>query len=105
MLPNKDLEWRDVIAGAAGTALLFELGQFALGWFFASSAVARPYGAAGGLIVLLLWVYYSAQVFLLGAEFTKVYACRFGSQQQGCDGIAGAAPVTLRGSPSARTSG
>jgi len=90
VLPNKDLEWRDVIAGAAGTALLFELGQFALGWFFTSSAVARPYGAAGGLIVLLLWVYYSAQVFLLGAEFTKVYACRFGSQQQGCDGIAGA---------------
>lgn len=91
VLPNKDLEWRDVIAGAAGTALLFEIGQFALGWFFTSSAVARPYGAAGGLIVLLLWVYYSAQVFLLGAEFTKVYACRFGSQQQGCDGIAGIA--------------
>ena len=91
MLPNKDLEWRDVIAGAAGTALLFEAGQFLLGWFFTSSAIAKPYGAAGGLIVLLLWVYYSAQVFLLGAEFTKVYACRFGSQQQDCDGIAGAA--------------
>lgn len=84
VLPNKDLEWRDVLAGALGTALLFQLGQFLLIYFLGSSTIAKPYGAAGGLILLLLWVYYSAQVFLLGAEFTKVYACRFGSQQ-GCD--------------------
>jgi membrane protein len=91
-LPNKALEWRDVIAGAIGTAILFELGQCLLGWFLGSSMIARPYGAAGGLIVLLLWVYYSAQVFLLGAEFTKVYACHFGSQQ-GCEGLVGTAHI------------
>lgn len=81
VLPNKNLEWRDVILGAVGTAALFQLGQILLVYFLGSSAVAKPYGAAGGLILLLMWVYYSAQVFLLGAEFTKVYACAFGSQQ------------------------
>jgi membrane protein len=81
VLPNLDLEWRDVLFGAFGTALLVQLGQSLLAWYFASSSIATPYGAAGGLIVLLLWVYYSAQVFLLGAEFTKVFACRYGSQQ------------------------
>jgi membrane protein len=91
-LPNLDLQWRDVIAGALGTALLFLLGQILLGWFLGSSMIARPYGAAGGLILLLLWAYYSAQVFLLGAEFTKVYACHFGSQQ-GCEGLEGAAHI------------
>jgi len=91
MLPNRAIEWHDVIAGALGTTLLFELGQYLLGWFLGNSSLAKPYGAAGGMIVLLMWVYYSAQVFLLGAEFTKVYACRFGSQQ-GCDGL----PATAR---------
>ncbi|HEY4941953.1 MAG TPA: YihY/virulence factor BrkB family protein [Rhizomicrobium sp.] len=81
VLPNKDLQWRDVGVGAFGTALLFQLGQFLIGYYLGSSGLATPYGAAGGLIVMLLWVYYSAQVFLLGAEFTKVYACHFGSQQ------------------------
>ncbi len=81
VVPNKDLEWRDVRVGAVGTALLFQLGQFLLGYYFGSTGLATPYGAAGGLIVMLVWVYYSAQVFLLGAEFTKVYACHFGSQQ------------------------
>ena len=84
VLPNKELEWRDVFLGAVGTAALFQLGQVLLVYFLGSSAIARPYGAAGGLILLLMWVYYSAQVFLLGAEFTKVYACAFGSQQH-CD--------------------
>ncbi len=81
VLPNKDLQWRDVGAGAVGTALLFQLGQFLIGYYLGSSGLATPYGAAGGLIVMLLWVYYSAQVFLLGAEFTKVFAGHFGSQQ------------------------
>ncbi|HXC57319.1 MAG TPA: YihY/virulence factor BrkB family protein [Rhizomicrobium sp.] len=86
ILPNKDLEWRDVGAGALGTALLFQLGQFLIGTYLGNSSLATPYGAAGGLIVMLLWVYYSAQVFLLGAEFTKVFACHFGSQQSAiCD--------------------
>lgn len=81
VLPNKDLEWRDVGVGAFGTALLFQVGQVLLGYYLANSSYAGAYGAAGGLIVMLLWVYYSAQVFLLGAEFTKVYANKFGSQQ------------------------
>jgi membrane protein len=81
VLPEKDLQWRDVIFGAMLTSFLFEVGQVLLGLYLGSSAVASPYGAAGGLIVLLLWVYYSAQVFLLGAEFTKVYARHYGSQQ------------------------
>ena len=80
MLPNKDIEWRDVVAGAIGTALLFQLGQFLLGYYLGSSAIATPYGAAGGLIALLIWVFYSAQVFLLGAEFTKVYSIHYGSR-------------------------
>ena len=81
VLPEKDLQWRDVIFGAMLTSFLFEIGQVLLGLYLGSSAVASSYGAAGGLIVLLLWVYYSAQVFLLGAEFTKVYARHYGSQQ------------------------
>jgi membrane protein len=81
VLPNKNVEWRDVIGGAIGTALLFQIGQFLLGYYLGSSAIATPYGAAGGLIVLLIWVYYSAQVFLLGAEFTKVYSVHYGSKQ------------------------
>lgn len=81
VLPNKSLEWRDVIVGAVVTSLLFLLGQMLIGFYLGSVGTSAPFGAAGSLIVVLLWVYYSAQVFLLGAEFTKVYACHFGSQQ------------------------
>jgi membrane protein len=84
ILPNLDLEWRDVIAGAVGTAALFQVGQLILAYFLGTAGLARSYGAAGGLILLLFWVYYSAQIFLLGAEFTKVYACRYGSHH-GCE--------------------
>jgi membrane protein len=73
VLPDRHLRWRDVITGAVATAVLFTIGKSLIGWYIGSSAVASSYGAAGGLIVLLLWVYYSAQIFLLGAEFTKVY--------------------------------
>jgi membrane protein len=90
VLPNKAIEWRDVIAGAIGTAVLFQIGQFLLGYYLGSSTIASAYGAAGGLITLLIWVYYSAQVFLLGAEFTKVYSLRYGSHRN--KGI-GAPPV------------
>jgi membrane protein len=81
VLPNKNIEWRDVAAGAIGTALLFQVGQFLLGYYLGSSTIATTYGAAGGLIALLIWVYYSAQVFLLGAEFTKVYSETYGSRR------------------------
>ncbi|MBL7097158.1 MAG: YihY/virulence factor BrkB family protein [Alphaproteobacteria bacterium] len=83
VLPNRNLEWRDVAIGAVITALLFQLGQFLIGTYIGSTGLGASYGAAGGLIVMLAWVYYSAQVFLLGAEFTKVYACQFGSQKSG----------------------
>jgi membrane protein len=81
VLPDKDLEWRDVLVGAVVTAFLFSIGKFLIGLYIGSSAVASSYGAAGVLIVALLWIYYSAQIFLLGAEFTKVYAHHHGSQQ------------------------
>jgi membrane protein len=82
VLPDRELQWRDVIVGAVVTAVLFTIGKSLIGWYLGSSAVASSYGAAGGLIVLLLWVYYSVQVFLLGAEFTKVFANRHGSKQE-----------------------
>ncbi len=81
VLPDKDLEWRDVAVGAAVTAFLFNIGKFLIGFYIGSSAAASSYGAAGALIVALLWIYYSTQIFLLGAEFTKVYAHHHGSQQ------------------------
>jgi membrane protein len=81
VLPNKALLWRDVIVGAAGTAMLFEAGQWLITLYLARFVAANVYGAAGGVIVLLVWVYYSAQIFLLGAEFTKVWAHHYGSQQ------------------------
>jgi membrane protein len=81
VLPERMLQWRDVIVGSVVTAILFTIGKSLIGWYIGSSAVASSFGAAGGLIVLLLWVYYSAQIFLLGAEFTKVYVNRHGSKR------------------------
>ena len=79
VLPDVELTWRDVLVGAVVTALLFNLGKFLIGLYLAHSAMASSYGAAGALIIVLLWIYYSAQIFLLGAEFTKVYASRRGT--------------------------
>jgi membrane protein len=76
LLPDIDLEWGDVAVGAIGTAVLYELGQLVIGLYLHSAGASAAYSAAGGLIVVLLWIYYSAQVFLLGAEFTKIYATR-----------------------------
>ncbi len=81
ILPDTDLEWPDVFIGAIATAFLFGVGKLLIGLYLRSSSIASTYGAAGGLIALLLWIYYCAQIFLLGAEFTKAYACRRGSQQ------------------------
>jgi membrane protein len=74
VLPDRRLEWRDVIVGAVGTALLFNIGKALIGWYIGGSGMAKSYGAAGALVVVLLWVYYSAQIFLLGAEFTRAWA-------------------------------
>jgi membrane protein len=81
VLPDRHLEWRDVVVGGVVTAILFNIGNSLIGWYIGSSAAASSYGAAGALIALLLWVYYSIQLFLLGAEFTKIYANRHGSKQ------------------------
>jgi membrane protein len=67
ILPDKKLEWRDVMVGAIVTSLLFLIGKSLIGWYLGTSAVASTYGAAGALIVVLLWVYYSSQIFLLGS--------------------------------------
>lgn len=82
VVPDVEIQWRDVWLGAAVTAVLFNIGKWAIGFYLAQSAPASAYGAAGSLIVLLLWVYYSAQILFLGAEFTQVYANRFGSRIQ-----------------------
>ena len=79
VLPAVQLAWRDVVIGAAVTALLFSIGKHLIGVYLGNSAATSMYGAAGSLLVVLVWVYYSAQIFLFGAEFTKVYALRFGS--------------------------
>jgi membrane protein len=79
VLPDAPLSWGDVWIGAGFTAALFSLGKYAIGLYLGNSAVASSFGAAGSLIALLLWVYYSAQIFFLGAEFTRQYALEFGS--------------------------
>ncbi|QRQ85207.1 YihY/virulence factor BrkB family protein [Cupriavidus oxalaticus] len=79
IMPRTKIRWFDVWLGAIVTALLFTLGKFLIGLYIGKSGVASGYGAAGSLVVLLLWVYYAAQIFLLGAEFTWHFAQRFGS--------------------------
>jgi membrane protein len=74
ILPDRPLAWKDVILGAVITTLLFTAGKSFIAFYIGSSGTVSSYGAAGALIALLLWVYYSAQIFLLGAEFTKAYA-------------------------------
>jgi membrane protein len=73
-MPRAVIRWRDVWIGALVTSLLFSLGKFAIGLYIGKTGVESSYGAAGALVVLLVWVYYSAQVFLMGAEFTKVFS-------------------------------
>jgi membrane protein len=78
-LPDVEIHWKDVWIGAALTSILFTTGKFLIGFYLGSSSVTSVYGAAGSLITVLLWVYYSALIFFLGAEFTQVYATQYGS--------------------------
>jgi len=80
LLPAVRLEWSDVIIGASVTSLLFTIGKQLVGLYLGKASFGSTYGAAGSLVVLLVWVYYSAQLFFLGAEFTKVYTRTFGSR-------------------------
>lgn len=78
VLPDAKVRWHDVWIGAIGTAILFTLGQFLIGLYLGKSSVASSYGAAGSVIIILLWVYYSGCILFFGAEFTKVYALECG---------------------------
>jgi membrane protein len=80
LLPNCWVPWSDVWLGAVLTAVLFTLGKYALGAYLGHAAIGSSYGPAGSFVVLLVWVYYSAQILLLGAEFTEVYSRRRGSR-------------------------
>ena len=79
-MPRARIAWHDVWIGAAVTALLFEIGKFLIGLYLGKTSVASGFGAAGSLVVLLVWVYFAAQVFLLGAEFTWAYSHAYGSK-------------------------
>lgn len=79
VLPDAQVAWSNVWVGAALTALLFTIGKFAIGFYLGKSDVGSAYGAAGSLVIVLIWVYYTAQILLFGAEFTQVYADRVGA--------------------------
>jgi membrane protein len=87
LMPRVKVQWHDVWLGALVTSLLFTVGKFLIGLYIGKSGVASGFGAAGSLIVVFIWVYYSAQIFLLGAEFTWVYAKTLGSLR-GQEGVA-----------------
>lgn len=79
VLPDAKIKWKDVLAGAVTTAVFFMLAKFAISFYISKSDVGSTYGAAGSLVILLLWVYFSAMILYFGAEFTKAYAVEFGS--------------------------
>ena len=81
ILPDRSLSWRDVGVGAFATALMFTVGKTLIGLYIGSSSIASSYGAAGAFVIVLVWIYYSSQIFLLGAEFTKVWAAHHGSAE------------------------
>ncbi|MCS0612852.1 YihY/virulence factor BrkB family protein [Massilia kyonggiensis] len=97
LLPRVKLSWHDVTIGALGTAIMFTVGKFAIGLYIGNSGTASSFGAAGSLIALLLWVYYSAQIFFLGAEFARQYALQMGSLKD--KHVPGAPPPEARPSP------
>jgi membrane protein len=80
VLPDARIKWRDVMAGAFATALLFMAGKFVITFYIDHSTVSSAYGAAGSLVVILLWVYFSSAILFFGAEFTKAYAAKHGSR-------------------------
>src|SRR5262249_678496 len=79
IMPDARIEWRDVLMGSAVTSLLFTVGKLLIGLYLGKVSFASTYGAAGSIVIFVVWVYYSAQIFFMGAEFTKIFADRFGS--------------------------
>ncbi|MBS0549396.1 MAG: YihY/virulence factor BrkB family protein [Proteobacteria bacterium] len=92
VLPDTPIAWRDVALGAIFTTALFDGGKYAIAFYIGQSNVASSYGAAGALIVLLVWIYYSAQIFLLGAEFSRAFAKRYGSHANAEPPVVGSPP-------------
>jgi membrane protein len=80
VIPDVRIEWRDVLLGAAVTSLLFTIGKIALAIYLGKASFASAYGAAASVVLFIVWVYYSSQVFFLGAEFTRAFANRYGSR-------------------------
>lgn len=93
VLPDVKIAWREVWIGAMITALLFNLGKFLLGLYLGRSSATSAYGAAGSLVIVLLWVYYSAQILFFGAKFTQIYANQYGSR---LEPLPGAEAVVLK---------
>jgi membrane protein len=103
-VPDAEIGWRDVWPGGLITAILFTLGKTAIGFYLGQASVGSAYGAAGSLVVLLVWVYYSALIMFFGAEFTHVWATRYGEVTPQPHAIPGAAPQTKSETASDRTS-
>ena len=95
VIPRVRIAWRDVWIGAAATAALFAIGKWLIGLYIGRSSTASAFGAAGSLVVLMLWVYYSAQIFLLGAEFTRIYAEEHGSHAAPVPGVIAHMPTKV----------
>jgi membrane protein len=96
-LPATKIAWKDVVIGAVLTAILFTIGKFAIGLYVAHADISSSYGAAGSVVILITWIYYSAQIFFYGSLFTHEYAVKLGSRQTAATGNmadAGAASAT-----------
>ncbi len=98
VLPDARIEWRDVIFGGAVTSLLFTVGKLALGIYLGRALYASMYGAAASVVILIVWVYYSGQIFFLGAEFTRAFAERYGSWRRAPGTAIGGTPAKAPGS-------
>jgi hypothetical protein len=107
VLPDVDIAWSDVWIGGAVTALLFSIGKLLIGLYLGYASVGSTFGAAGSLMVFLLWVYYSAQILLFGAEFTQVYARRYGSRIRPSEGAVSLTEASraIQGAPHQEPSG
>ena len=99
VLPHARPKWRDVWIGAALTALLFNVGKYLIGLYLGTASVGSTFGAAGSFVALLVWIYYSTQILLLGAEFTQVYAMRHGTGKEAVAGLEPATPVAATPQP------
>jgi membrane protein len=104
-VPDAEIRWRDVWLGGAVTAVLFTLGKTAIGYYLGQASVGSAYGAAGSMVVLLVWVYYSALIVFFGAEFTQAWATRHGGVAPQPHAVAGAEPQTKGEAAAERTSG